>query len=224
MDDFNKQFEKIGITNGSGIETAPINRNFDDFKREYTSSEIKPTKLFNKKKFNKKDIQEFNTIFEYHKGDFKDEMQIIHKTTDGFNGYNTLDNCASVSNYNGLLLVDSRQLGHYSDIFKGPKNPETKIIPQDFKRSENVHKKLTQQETDQQIKIMRVNSSSGSGSKADYYLQEKQLLERQHEELREKAENDKKFILEHRHLFDEETIHDALSDRLITSNDYTKFN
>lgn len=229
MDDFNKQFEKIGLANGPGPGTTGTTgapgvrqveeRNFEDFKREYASSEIKPKKLFNKKKFNKEDREQFNTIFEYHKSNHKSESetQLVHTTTDGFNGYNTLDNLASVANYNGLLLVDSRQTEHYSDTFKGPKNPETKEIPKDFKRSKNDEATVT-------LKLKRENVQvNGSGSKNDYLLQEQQFLERQREEMKQKAENDKKFIIEHQHLFDEETIRDALSDRLITSKDYTKF-
>jgi curved DNA-binding protein CbpA len=229
LEEFNKQFSKIGLNNGtSNQQDHPVHqdrqdRNFDDFKREYASSEVKPKKLFNKKKFNDKDREEFNTLFEYHKGNFQHETQIIHKTTDGFNGYNTLDNFAHVSNYNGLLLVDSRQTGHYSDTLKGPKNPESKEVPKDFKRSQN-EKKLSKDETDKHIKMLRANYKvSGTGSKSDYLLQERELLDRQREEMKQQAENDKKFILEYQHLFDEQTIRDALSDRLITSKDYTKF-
>lgn len=219
--DFNKEFSKIKLNEGPSVEDPRTSRNLEDFKREYTSAEVKPAKLFNRKKFSNRDREEFNTIFEYHKGDFQHETQLVHKTTDGFNGYNLFDNCASVSNYNGLLLVAEEPTSGL--LVKGPKNPETKEIPKDFKRQE-LNKKLTKEETDKYLKTLRTNYTvNGSGSKSDYHLQEQILLKRQEDELRQKSENDKKFILEHKHLFDEQTVCDALSDRLITSKDYTKF-
>lgn len=224
LEEFNNEFSKIKLNNGqSEIHDRHDRpeRNFEDFKREYTSSEVKPTKLFNRKKFTDRDREEFNTIFEYHKEEAQHETQIIHKTTDGFNGYNLLDNCAPVRNYNGLLLVEETPVSN--TLVKGPKNPETKTVPKDFKRQE-LNTKLTKEETTKHLKALRTNYTvNGSGSKADYYLQEQELLRRQEDELRQKSENDKKFILEHQHLFDEQTIRDALSDRLITSKDYTKF-
>lgn len=222
VEDFNNEFSRIKINNGGEQNIEAPQRNFEDFKREYTSSEIKPTKLFNRKKFSDRDRQEFNILFEYNKRDFENETQLVHKTTDGFNGYNTLDNCAPVSNYNGLLLVVDKVTSDF--LVKGPRNPENKTIPKDFKRFQDTNKKLTKEETDAHIKMLRTNYTvNGNGSKSDYYSQEEQLLKRQEMELRKKSENDKKIILEHQHLFDEQTIHDALSDKLITSKDYTKF-
>jgi curved DNA-binding protein CbpA len=219
--DYGYEVDRIGHLEGN---------NFDELKREYIKQLPQPKKLFDKKNFNKKDREEFNAIFEYQKGNFQPETQIIHKTSDGFNGYNstTLDNCADVCSYNGLLLVgeSSRSGMNYSDYFdsfKGPKNPESKTLPKNFKRSEP-EKKLTQSETEMQIKMIKGQHVSGvGGSKEDYYLQEQVLLEKQKKDFKEKSEQDKQFILNYKHMFDEQTIQDALNDKLITSKDYLKF-
>lgn len=216
--DYGYEVDRIGHLEGN---------NFDELKREYNTLLPKPKKLFDKKKFNEKDREEFNTLFEYQKGNFQPETQIIHKTSDGFNGYNstTLDNCADVCSYNGLLLVgeSSRSGMNYSDYFdsfKGPKNPESKTLPKNFKRSDP-EKRLTQSETDKQINLIK--GSIGSGSKEDYFLQEQMLLEKQKKDFKEKSDQDRQFILNYKHMFDAQTIQDALNDKLITSKDYLKF-
>lgn len=216
--DYGYEVDRIGHLEGN---------NFDELKREYNTLLPKPKKLFDKKKFNEKDREEFNTLFEYQKGNFQPETQIIHKTSDGFNGYNstTLDNCADLCSYNGLLLVgeSSRSGMNYSDYFdsfKGPKNPESKTLPKNFKRSDP-EKRLTQSETDKQINLIK--GSIGSGSKEDYFLQEQMLLEKQKKDFKEKSDQDRQFILNYKHMFDAQTIQDALNDKLITSKDYLKF-
>ena len=90
-------------------------------------------------------------MFEYQKqveeSEQNNEIGLIHKTTDGFYGYNTADikDCALVSSFNGLLITGddlgesgvgywSNNYGDYRQSYKSAKNPENKIkVPKEFK-------------------------------------------------------------------------------------------
>ena len=141
LDNFNKTFEKSKDPNHFGYG--------DDYNRierieDYENIDVKYCNQFENRKFTTK---EFNKIFEYNKNsedDDKDNVitkSMIHKTTDGFFGYNTSDitNCALVSSFNGLLITGDnfgeRGIGYwgnnYSDYkfsYKTSKNPNSKII------------------------------------------------------------------------------------------------
>ena len=140
LDNFNKTFEKSKDPNYFGYG--------DDYNRierieDYENIDVKYCNQFENRKFTTK---EFNKIFEYNKNseDDKDKVvtkSMIHKTTDGFFGYNTSDitNCALVSSFNGLLVTGDNfgesGIGYwgnnYSDYkfsYKTSKNPNSKII------------------------------------------------------------------------------------------------
>lgn len=234
--DFGYKTERIGNLNENG-------NNFESLKNEYTSVSHRPQKLFDNKNFNSLD---FNKAFEYQQQQFNEEMDeqgtardtpnsvIIHKTSDGFSGYNsvTLDNCASVSSFNGVMIVGDNfgesgigyndvNYSDYRQTFKGAKNPDKLNIPENFQPvSSRATKPLTKKEIDTQIGIRSIKIEQKNNG--NYNLQEQMLLEQQKTDLQNKIEQDKKFVIKYQHLFDKQTIEDALNDRLITSKDYQK--
>jgi curved DNA-binding protein CbpA len=234
--DFGYETERIGSLNENG-------NNFELLKQQYASSSYRPQQLFDNKNFNR---QDFNKAFEYQQQQFKDDVgtndhaMIIHKTTDGFNGYNsvTLDNCASVSSFNGVMIVGDNfgQTGigyndtYYSDYrqtFQGPKNPDQLNVPDNFQPTSSRNlKPLTKDEIAKQIRMRESQTltPTGDGSRGNFTLQEQILLEKQKQELVNKVEQDRQFILQYQHLFDKQTIEDALNNRLLTSKDYQTFN
>jgi curved DNA-binding protein CbpA len=242
---FNKKFtEKLQKgPNDFGYKTDRIaaldddGKNFGDLIRERSQENFKPNQLFDKKSFNP---DNFNKAFEYQQQQFENPINdqlVIHKTSDGFNGYNsaTLDNCANVSNFNGVMLVGDSfgqsgigyNEGNYSDYkqtFTGAQNPDKLDIPKDFKAKGSKVLPLTKAEIETQMRLRKSNiESTGSGSKADFSNEEKKFLEKQQREMKEKSIQDKQFILEYQHLFDPQTIQDALNGGLITSADYQRF-
>jgi curved DNA-binding protein CbpA len=246
LDSFNRKFSSMRVEkpNDFGYKTDRMpalddtGKNFEELKRQYGSVEYKPQQLFDDKNFNSKN---FNAAFEYQQQQHSDTVDksqlIIHKTSDGFNAYNsaTLDNCASVSNFNGLMLVGDNfgqsgigyNEGNYSDYrqtFNAPRNPERLDIPDDFKPSSMTVKPLSRREIEEQLRLREqfLVSSSGNGSKTDYAKQEQMLLEKQKQEMKTQAEQDRQFILQYQQMYDRQTIEDAMNNRLLTS-DYQSF-
>lgn len=228
LDTFNKEFEKMNIQNPNdyGYDTERISN-----LEEYEQFNYKPYKLFETKHFN---INDFNRAFEYQQElyDTNNEVAVYHKTTDGFNGYNSgdLNGVANISSYNGIMIIGDNYgkegLGYYdtnySDYkktFEGPKNPQTKInVPTDFKsskyKSPKSKKNLKQRERE-------IPNNPGNGDKANFRLQEKLLLEKQEYEMKQKIEKDKQMILEYQHLYNDPLlIQAALDYSLPTSKDY----
>jgi curved DNA-binding protein CbpA len=124
---------------------------------EYDKFNVNVVNQFGDKKFSN---ERFNNIFDYNKALEDDEydkrvnMSLVHKTTDGFHGYNSSDfgNCALVSSYNGLMITGDnfgeRGVGYwgngYSDYkysYKGVKNPNSKIVvPKHCKKNTTITK------------------------------------------------------------------------------------
>lgn len=239
LDVFNSSFERLRVNtpNDFGYE---VSKRLEK-KEDYENFNYKPTKVFSKN-FNSSD---FNKVFEYRQTQFenqKDNMnenQIIHKTSDGFNGYNSanLGNCASVSSFNGLLMVGDNfgQSGvgyndvNYSDYkqsFECPTNPEKKIkIPENFKgkttlSTNPLSPSEMKRKLDSQLNHRNQVLSDRGSSVPNFAQQERELLSRQKRSLRDKVNQDKQFILQFQHLYNEQTINDALNNRLLTSADY----
>lgn len=238
LDLFNEEFNKLHIKNPNdfGYEIEPRLKNT----KEYDNFQYKPFQLFDKKQFNSND---FNKMFEYQQqlhGSNNTDISIYHKTTDGFNGYNSaeLGNTANVSSYNGIMIIGDTYgqngLGYYdtnySDYkksFEAPENPKNKLIlPDDFKTNTNTNiKPLTKEETQRQIDLQLQHRNKGmnlvNNSKHNFKLQEQMLLEKQELELKQKIEQDKHMILQYQNMYgDKSLIQAALDNRLITSSDY----
>ena len=106
MNSFNDNFEKNKVKRPEDFGYSS-NRleNLD----EYNEFNYKPTDIFGGKHF---DPSDFNKMFEYNKKTLNEDDdyngKLVHKTTDGFYAYNSggcENQVASISNYNGLMLV-----------------------------------------------------------------------------------------------------------------------
>lgn len=248
LDKFNNEFSRLKLQtpNDFGYTTERMpelsSTNFEKLKSQYQSETFKPVQLYNKKF----DQNDFNKSFEYHQSQYESntETALIHKTSDGFNAYNSgfLSGsgdlgCASVSSFNGIMIVGDNfgesGIGYndtnYSDYkmsFSSQKNPDSKInVPNDFKRKINKESPLTQNEIDKQIRLRKNNNISNTSgpSKNNYKLQEELLLKNQKLNKEQKAQEDRDFILKYQHMFDNQTIQDAINKKLVTNDDYTEY-
>ena len=242
INNFNNEFIRLKVTtpNDHGYATERLGdlneNNFEELKGRYSTDTFKPTQIFNDKKFNKDD---FNKAFEFHQSQFQEtNTALIHKTSDGFNGYNSgfLSGpgelgCASVSSYNGVMIVGDSfgetdigyNDGNYSDYsmsFKKQKNPTSKInVPSDFIEKVGKEKVMSKKEADEQLRLRNQINTKSSGN---FKEQEQVLLEKQKREIQDKIESDKNFILKYKTMFDQKTIESAFDNKLITSSDYTQ--
>jgi curved DNA-binding protein CbpA len=237
---FNDEFSRLKVETpndfGYDFERIPAldERNYEKLANEYNSDTFKPTKLFTGKKFDPKD---FNKTFEYHQSQFEEpETALIHKTTDGFNGYNSgfLSGanelgCASVSSFNGVMIVgdnfgesgvgyNDSNFSDYRQSFKKPKNPNSKLnVPSDFKQKITKDTPLSQTQIDEQLRL-RKNIEIKSKEECYFTEQEKVLLQSQINEQKNKSQQDKEFILKYQNMFDSQTIQDAMNKKLVTSD------
>ncbi len=185
----------------------------------YNNDKFELVKHWNEKDF---DNKKFNKLFDYTKyvysktnPDNDSKQMIIHKTTDGFNGYNStsIDNCALVSTYNGLMIVgDTLGQGYWSDeygdyklSFKGPRNPSKSIaVPKTFEVPEN-HIKV---DINRDFKIKHTKT---------FKQQQQDLYEKNLNELLSEEQKNKNTVLMYAHQYPKTTINDALAGRLETT-------
>ena len=242
---FNKEFERLRVTNPNdfGYEVSDRLTKVED----YDTFNYAPCRQFNSGKHFNQD--EFNKLFEYNQqnneSNSQNEGALVHKTTDGFYGYNTADfgNAALVSSYNGLMIVGDNfgnsGVGysdtHYSDYkksFSAPKNPDTKLhIPTEFTRQSSKTSPLSESEMHKQLQLQQqsrylpteMTRGGGGPSRRNFQMQEEMLLQRQNDEIKQKEEQDKQFILQYQHMYDQNTIQDAFNRRLISSSENISF-
>ena len=138
LDQFNEHFGNDTVNSGGYGEGYIRLQKLED----YENLDVEVVNQFGKGKFCN---ERFNRIFEQTKqiDDEEDVSQraLVHKTTDGFHGYNTSDfgNCALVSSFGGLMISgDISKNGYwgsgYSDYqysFRSPKNPNSRVIVKD---------------------------------------------------------------------------------------------
>ena len=196
---------------------------------DYDNEDIVFCNQFNKKKFS---INEFNKIFDYNKRNENDDIAdkaLIHKTTDGFAGYNSgdLGSSALVSSFNGLLItgddLGERGIGYWGNNFsdynhsykKLAKNPDKQIkVPSNFKKQdtyidENLDQKYLKYKNNYSKNNTNINTSNTS-----FKNEEGILYKNTYDELLEKEEYDKKMVLKYIKQYDDETIKMALSGEL----------
>lgn len=197
---------------------------------DYDKEDIVFCNQFNKKKFS---ISEFNRIFEYNQRNENTDNVIskalIHKTSDGFSGYNSgdLGSSALVSSFNGLLItgddLGERGIGYWGNNFsdykysynKLSKNPDKQIrVPDNFiskmkdeKFNENVDKKYSQ------YKNKYTNGERISKSRT-FKNEQDILYKNTYDNLLEKEEHDKMMVLKYINQYDKETIKMALDGEL----------
>lgn len=196
---------------------------------DYDNEDIVFCNQFDKKKFS---ISEFNRIFEYNqRNEDTDKVvskALIHKTSDGFSGYNSgdLGSSALVSSFNGLLItgddLGERGIGYWGNNFsdykysykKSSKNPDKQIrVPENFKSkmknekfNENVEKKYSEYKTKY--------SNERIGKTGSFKNEQDILYKNTYDNLLEKEEYDKNLVMKYINQYDKETIKMALSGEL----------
>ena len=249
LDTFNDEFSRLKVQtpNDFGYTTERMSElsstNFDKVKSQYQSETFKPVQLYSvdNKKFDQKD---FNKTFEYHQSQYDNQAEttLIHKTSDGFNAYNSgfLSGsgdlgCASVTSFNGVMIVgdnfgkygigfNDTNFSDYKMSFQTQKNPESKIsVPNNFKQKINKDTPLTQKEIDSQIRLRKnINLDNNTGpNKNNYKQQEELLFQNQYNDYikNKNSPEDREFVLKYQHMFDKQTIQDAINKKLITNDD-----
>jgi curved DNA-binding protein CbpA len=213
----------------------------DDYKRmekieDYEKENLNIFKQFGKKKFS---LNEFNTMFDYNRrNEDQDNITskaLIHKTTDGFSGYNSADfgNSALVSSFNGLLItgddLGERGVGYwganYSDYKysykRGTKNPDRRIqVPKDYNYSskkfdENIDKKYSE------YKCNYNNENFKTKERINFKTEQDIFYEKTYNKLLEKEQHDKKMVMKYIDQYDEQTIKMALTGELDKTPTYT---
>ena len=213
----------------------------DDYKRmekieDYEKENLNIFKQFGKKKFS---LNEFNTMFDYNRrNEDQDNITskaLIHKTTDGFSGYNSADfgNSALVSSFNGLLItgddLGERGVGYwganYSDYKysykRGTKNPDRRIqVPKDYNSSskkfdENIDKKYSE------YKCNYNNENFKTKERINFKTEQDIFYEKTYNKLLEKEQHDKKMVMKYIDQYDEQTIKMALTGELDKTPTYT---
>ena len=155
----------------------------------------------------------FNKMFLYNKAacNHQPPTKVLHKTTDGFCGYNSCDmgQIAPVYSYKGLLL--SGDIVNEEPIVKvdGPPNPKKKLTQSDL---ENVSiPKIVSRNTFEQYKKDLCNIKVSSSNDKSQFIS-RAMLELQHQVTR-----DKDIINRNKHLFNPRMFSKAMDDELETS-------
>jgi hypothetical protein len=173
-------------------------------------------------------------MFEYNRrNEDQDKITskaLIHKTTDGFSGYNSGDfgTSALVSSFNGLLItgddLGERGVGYwganYSDYKysykRGTKNPDRRIqVPKNFvpvsqlkKYDQNIDEKYSEYKCNYNNKTFTRKEQSNFKNEQDI------LYEKTYNKLLEQEESDKKMVMKYIKQYDEPTITMALAGEL----------
>lgn len=216
LNSFNKEFESLKINqktpNDFGYEIKEKIKTLED----YENFNEKPYKLFTKGSFNS---NEFNNVFEYikdsHSKKEKKNKALIHKTTDGFYGYNSgnLNNCSSVSTYNGMLIIgdnfgkngvgyNGNNYSDYKQTYENAKNPNKKIqVPKEF-----ITKKIKEKEMLENYKKpikrqnIRINSTSRP-SKIEFLNQNQEFNKKLEKQIEKEKQKEKEFVMQYSHLY-----------------------
>ena len=197
--------------------------------KDYERLDVNIFNQFSGKKFSN---ERFNEIFDHNKGSEDDDydkrvnMSLIHKTTDGFCGYNASDfgNCGLVSSFNGLMITGDdfgeRGVGYwgsgYSDYkysYKGAKNPNSKIIvPKDATKKQPITKVTHDEIQKYKSNYNKINNDINKASKhIDKII---------YDDLLDKEKQDEIFVKKYLSQYDKTTIEKALSGELDQSQTY----
>ena len=215
--DFSENPIKISdefIVNENNKQDKQRFKNADDYK----NFKVKILNQFKDRKFS---IDEFNLLYEYLNDEDQENYDILHKTTDGFTGFNTVDtqNCALVSTFRGLMISGDESgkgywgdnYGDYNLSFKKKKNPDEIIkIPNNYKETSEKKKIIKTKKYDEYKRsYLKQIKSEGSLQENNQQLYSKTL-----NDLIEKEENDKKIVMKYIKQYDNETIRQALDGQL----------
>jgi len=218
LDDFNKTFNKQ-----SGLDDQDQNYERLQCKEDYDNIDIKVYNQFDERKFK---LDEFNKMFEYTKGEENDisKKSLVHKTTDGFYGYNTSDPFALVSSFRGLMIIGDDFYGNgywgsgYSDYkhsYKMPKNPNSKINVPKEQIKINVPKDKIK------INVPKDREEVPSPATGTFSQQENTLNKKIYDDLLKKELQDETIVKQYMSQYDESIIKKALSGELDQNIKYT---
>lgn len=220
---FNKEYEQKQDVNRKKskfeIETDSKNNKSSKEKIEdYNNFEVNVYNQFSGKRFCNKT---FNEMFDYNKKENEQNQDeyikksLIHRTTDGFNAYNSAEfgNCALVSTFRGLMISGDYlaetgngfwgdKYGDYKYSYSTARNPNSKIIIK--------HKNKKDYNVDVISKATNIKEKPN----------DKQFDEIIYEDLLEKENQDKEIVERYISQYDENTISKALSGELETSDTY----
>lgn len=218
----------------------PNNFGYGEYNRlsnidDYDVNQYQYVNQFKDKKFSNKT---FNKIFEHNKKKYektisseeKMKRALVHKTTDGFYGYNTadLDNCASVSSYNGLMLTGDRfgenGIGYWNNVygdyklsFQGCRNPNDVIELLNENNNEDEDEKYIKNKMDYKKYIKQYNETNKPIIKTTFNEQQKQLYDNNMQSLLDKEKEDKEFIMKYSKKYNKSIIQQAIKGELETS-------
>jgi curved DNA-binding protein CbpA len=203
---------------------------------DYDENIPSQTKIL-KGKFNK---TQFNRIFEFNESQYenqddkKENLSLIHKTTDGFFAFNSNDwgNCSLVKSFNGLMIIGDdlgqsgkgyshSHLSDYKQSFSKAKNPDKPVkVPKEFKIKND-----TQSIKPKTIKTVLSEREKINIPQISFANQEKEFLQKKKEQIKDKIKEDEEFVKKYSSsIFSQRLIEEAKSKKLKTSvYDLTEF-
>lgn len=225
---FNDEYERsIDSTESSLLD--PNKYGYGEHKHlqkieEYDEFTADVINQFAGKKFNH---DEFNKLFEYNKtiqDSAEDIKALIHKTNDGFNGYNTADvgSCATVHSYNGLMVTGDDYgrsgVGYWGDgysdykkTFTGVRNPEKVVqIPTDYKPNEPVIPSKSFEEYQKAYS----NAYETQRQPTTFKSEEEILCQRMMDALVEREKQDEAFVMKYAKQYKPEMVRAAMNGEL----------
>lgn len=189
---------------------------------EYDEFSVDIVDQFAGKTFNH---EEFNKLFEYNmtlqEKNNDDIKTIVHKTTDGFYGYNTADigSSAMIHSYNGLMVTgdDFGESGigywgggysDYKKAFTSVRNPEKVVqVPNDYKTTEPVGVPQTYED----YKNSYYKDSNVAGKPSTFRQEQEVLCNRMISELVEGEKKDEAFVLKYAKQYEPKVVRAALN-------------
>jgi curved DNA-binding protein CbpA len=197
--------------------------------QEYDENIPSQTKIL-KGKFNK---TQFNKIFEFNESQYtnqdneKQQLSLIHQTTDGFFAFNSNDwgSCSLVNSFNGLMIIGDdlgqsgkgyshSNLSDYKQSFSKVKNPDKPIkVPKEFKMKND-----TQSIKSKTIKSVLSERKVIDTPKTSFANEEKEFLQKKKKQIKEKIKEDEEFVKKYSSsIFSQRLIEEAKSKKLTTS-------
>lgn len=207
--------------------------------KEYEYFDEKPKQIFDAKQFNKDD---FNKLFEYNRNMHLDKNGInntvIHKSTDGFYGYNTADvssGVANLSSYNGIMIEGDNygQLGvgyndgnyaDYRQAYNACENPSKMEIPEDYKfvSEEELSKEKALKEFEKQKMLRKIENAvemDKNRNRNDFKRANDEFNKRMELNMKDELEMNKKFIKKYENLYPKKVIEEAMGSVKITEDE-----
>lgn len=230
---FNKTFCESSDVNRNKPEDFGYSATRTSTVKEYKNFEVNNYNQFSDRKFSER---EFNRIFDYIKQQQSQEsqtrqLQVVHKTTDGFNGYNCNDvgECALISSFNGLLItgddLGERGIGYWGDrygdykmSYETARNPNRRVkVPKDFVKPEPT--RSTQTSTDYSHVVSDIKRQLSND--ITFQSETNTLYQKTYSDLVEQERRDREFVLKYANQYDANTVQQALNGELETSPTYT---